>query len=137
MDRCHRSSAISCASSSLILASARPSTTGKAWREFVVGAFRVDAARAGAAAEVEPLVDELCRLSPSSRLMWRDNDVRSHGEAVKHIRHPVLGPLAFEYSAFAVDGRPDLSMVVYNPATPADAEKIRSLSGSAPVLDPT
>jgi transcriptional regulator with XRE-family HTH domain len=98
---------------------------------FVVGAFRVDAARAGAAAEVEPLVEELCRLSPEFKVMWRDNDVRSHGEVVKHIRHPVLGPIAFEHSAFAVDGRPDLSMVVYNPATPADAEKIRSLIGSA------
>ena len=104
---------------------------------FVVGAFRVDAARAGAAAEVEPLVDELCRLSPEFKAMWRDNDVRSHGEGVKHIRHPVLGPLAFEYSAFAVDGRPDLSMVVYNPATPADAEKIRSLTGSARALERT
>jgi transcriptional regulator with XRE-family HTH domain len=98
---------------------------------FVVGAFRVDAARAGAAAEVEPLVDELCRLSPEFKAMWQDNDVRSHGEVVKHIRHAVLGLLAFEYSAFAVDGRPDLSMVVYNPATPADAQKIRSLTGSA------
>jgi transcriptional regulator with XRE-family HTH domain len=100
---------------------------------FVVGAFRVDAARAGAAAEVEPLVDELCRLSPEFKAMWQDNDVRSYGEVVKHIRHAVLGPLAFEYSAFAVDGRPDLSMVVYNPATPADAEKIASLSGPARV----
>jgi transcriptional regulator with XRE-family HTH domain len=98
----------------------------------VVGAFRVDAARAGAAAEVGPLVDELCRLSPEFRTMWRDNDVHaSHSEAVKHIRHPVLGALAFEYSAFAVDGRTDLSMVVYNPATPADAEKIRSRIGPA------
>src|SRR5580658_4444767 len=97
---------------------------------FVVGAFRVDAARAGAAAEVGPLVDELCRLSPEFKAMWHDNDVHgAHGEAVKHIRHPVLGPLAFEYSAFAVDGRPDLSMVVYNPATPADALKISSLTG--------
>jgi len=43
----------------------------------------------------------------------------------------VLGPIAFEYSAFAVDGRPDLNMVVYNPATPADAEKIRSMTGLA------
>jgi transcriptional regulator with XRE-family HTH domain len=94
---------------------------------FVVGAFRVDAARAGAAADVGPLVDELCRLSPEFKAMWRDNDVRSHGEGVKHIRHPVLGPIAFEHSAFAVDGRPDLSMVVYNPATPADAERITSL----------
>jgi hypothetical protein len=93
----------------------------------VVGAFRVDAARAGAAAEVQPLVDELCRLSPEFKAMWRDNDVHSQGEGVKRIRHPVLGPIAFEYSAFAVDGRPDLSMVVYNPATAADGERIASL----------
>jgi transcriptional regulator with XRE-family HTH domain len=104
---------------------------------FVVGAFRVDAARAGAAEQVEPLVDELCRLSPEFKAMWQDNAVRSHGEVVKHIRHAVLGPLAFEYSAFAVDGRPDLSLVVYNPATPADAEKIRSLTGSARALERT
>src|SRR5580658_4141299 len=104
---------------------------------FVVGSFRVDAARAGAAEEVEPLVDELCRLSPEFRAMWRDNDVRSHGEGVKHIRHPVLGLIAFEYSAFAVDGQPDLSMVVYIPATSADAEKIRSLTGSARALERT
>jgi transcriptional regulator with XRE-family HTH domain len=95
---------------------------------FVVGALRVDAARAGAAAAVAPLVEELSRLSPEFRAMWRDHDVHgSHGEAVKHIRHPVLGPIAFEYSAFAVDGRPDLSLVVYNPATPADAARITSL----------
>jgi transcriptional regulator with XRE-family HTH domain len=95
---------------------------------FVLGAFRVDAARAGAAAEVEPLVDELCRLSPEFKAMWRDNDVRgAHGEAVKRIRHPVLGPIAFEYSAFAVDGRTDLTLVIYNPATAKDAERIKSL----------
>ena len=97
---------------------------------FVLGAFRVDAARAGAGVEVEPLVDELSRLSPEFKAMWRDNDVPvHHGEAVKHIRHPVLGPIAFEYSTFAIDGRTDLTMVVYNPATPEDAERIRSLFG--------
>jgi hypothetical protein len=48
---------------------------------------------------------------------------------------PVLGPISFEYSAFAVDGRPDLSMVVHNPATPADADKISSLIGSKPALE--
>jgi transcriptional regulator with XRE-family HTH domain len=100
---------------------------------FVLGAFRVDAARAGAEAEVEPLVEELCRLSPEFRAMWRENDVRGHHrEAVKQIRHPVLGPLAFEYTAFAVDGRMDLSMVVYNPATAADAERIKSLMDAPP-----
>jgi transcriptional regulator with XRE-family HTH domain len=95
---------------------------------FVLGAFRVDAARAGAAVEVEPLVEELCRISPEFSSMWRDNDVRGgHHEAVKQIRHPVLGPIAFEFSAFSVDGRTDLSMVVYNPATAEAAEKIKSL----------
>lgn len=100
----------------------------------VVGAFRVDVTRAGARAEVDPLVDELCRLSPEFTALWRDNDVRrSSSEAVKHIRHPVCGPIAFEYSAFAVDGRPDLTMVVYNPMTAADAARIASLLEGVPV----
>jgi transcriptional regulator with XRE-family HTH domain len=95
---------------------------------FVLGAFRIDAARAGAAAEVEPLVEDLSRLSPEFKTMWRENDVRAHhGDSVKHIRHALLGSIAFEYSAFAVDGRADLTMVVYNPATPEDAERISSL----------
>jgi transcriptional regulator with XRE-family HTH domain len=94
---------------------------------FVVGAFRADAARAGAARDVEPLIDELCRSSPEFKAMWQDNDIRPHGEVVKRIRHPVLGPIDFEYSIFAVDGRPDLSMVTYNPVAKADVERIRGL----------
>jgi hypothetical protein len=95
----------------------------------------VDAARAGAAKDVEPLIDELCRASPEFRAMWSDNDVRSHGEAVKRIRHPVLGPIEFEYSVFAVDGRPDLSMVVYNPTAPADLERIQRIISQTRALD--
>jgi len=94
---------------------------------FVVGVFRADAARAGATEKVSALVDELCRISPEFAAMWSDNDVRSYGEGVKKLRHPILGAIAFEYSTFAVDGRSDLSMVIYNPATEADAERIRSL----------
>jgi transcriptional regulator with XRE-family HTH domain len=94
---------------------------------FALGSFRVEAARAGASAAVEPLVEELSRLSPEFKAMWDDNEVRgAHGEAVKHIHHPVLGRLAFEYSTFAVDGRTDLNMIVYNPATAEDGERIAS-----------
>ncbi|MGH8116643.1 MAG: helix-turn-helix transcriptional regulator [Rhodanobacteraceae bacterium] len=105
----------------------------------VLGAFRVDTSRAGATAEVAPLVEELSRLSPEFRAMWHDNDVSApHGEAVKHIHHPTLGTLAFEHSAFAVDGRSDLTMVVYNPATPHDAERVRAaLEGTDPAATPT
>jgi transcriptional regulator with XRE-family HTH domain len=95
---------------------------------FVVAAFRADTARAGAAGNVKALVDELCRLSPEFAAMWRDNDVRTtYGEAAKQVRHPAAGLIGLEYSAFAVDGRPDLGMVIYNPATPADADRIRTL----------
>lgn len=60
--------------------------------------------------------------------MWRDNNVRTtYGEAAKHVRHPVTGLIVLESSVFAVDGRPDLGMVIYNPATPADADRIRTL----------
>jgi hypothetical protein len=92
---------------------------------FVVGAFRIDAARAGAVAEARPLVEELCRKSPEFLAMWQADEAPvSHGEVVKRLRHPVLGTIAFEHSTFAVDGRTDLSLLIYNPATPEDAEKI-------------
>ena len=95
---------------------------------FVVAAFRADTARAGAGSNVKALVEDLCRLSPEFAAMWRDNDVRTtYGEAAKHVRHPLAGLIRLEYSAFAVDGRPDLGMVIYNPATPADADRIRTL----------
>ncbi len=98
---------------------------------FIVAAFRMDVARAGAAAEVEPMIEELRRLSPDFDAVWRDNDVIGpHGDGIKHIRHPVLGPIAFEYSVFAVDGRFDLSLVTYNPATAEERERMAALVGS-------
>ncbi|MBP2278141.1 MULTISPECIES: helix-turn-helix transcriptional regulator [Sphingomonas] len=96
---------------------------------FVVGAFRADVARAGAndSAAVTQLVTELCRVSPEFEALWQDNDVAAHGEGVKRIHHPTAGPLAMEFSSFAVEGRPELGMIVYNPASPADAERLRTL----------
>jgi transcriptional regulator with XRE-family HTH domain len=94
---------------------------------FAVAAFRADTARAGASASVRALVEELRRLSPEFEMLWGENDVCTHGEGTKQLRHPVAGLLAMEYSAFSVDGRPDLSLVIYNPATPKDANLIRGL----------
>lgn len=94
---------------------------------FVVGAFRLDAARAGAGSAIEPLVAELCDASPAFAAMWRDNEVRSHGEGMKRLRHPRLGSITMEYSSFAVDGRPDLTMVIYGLVTADDARRIATL----------
>jgi transcriptional regulator with XRE-family HTH domain len=105
---------------------ARQSDWGSVAR-FVVAAFRTDVARAGASDYVKTFVDELCRDSPEFAAVWGTNDVRTYGEGTKHLHHPIAGVIEMEYSTFAVDGRADLSMVVYNPATPADAERIRAL----------
>lgn len=94
---------------------------------FVVAAFRADAARAGAAAEIGELVAELCATSPEFEALWRRNDVGVHGEGVKRLRHPTLGAIALEYSSFAIEGRPGLGMIVYHPVHPCDADRIRSL----------
>ncbi|RZM08643.1 MAG: transcriptional regulator, partial [Sphingomonas sp.] len=96
---------------------------------FVVGAFRADVTRAGAieSAAATDLVAELSRISPDFAALWQDNEVVSHNEGTKRIHHPVTGLLAMEFTTFAVEGRPDLGMIVYNPATQSDAERLRLL----------
>lgn len=106
---------------------------------FLLATFRAGVCRAGAnankSANVEALVAELSASSPEFVAMWREKDVRTHGEGSKQLRHPVAGLLSLEFSSFAVDGHPDLTMMVYNPATPDDAERIRALI-AAPATPP-
>jgi hypothetical protein len=78
---------------------------------YVVASFRADVARAGAPRNVQSLVDELCATSAEFAAMWRDHDVQGHGDGVKVLHHPIAGKLSMEFSAFAVDGRPDLNLV--------------------------
>jgi hypothetical protein len=94
---------------------------------YVVAVFRGDVARAGASERVKALVAELSAASPVFEKLWQSNDVQTHGEGTKHLRNPQGGTIAMEFSTFAVDGRPDLSMMVYNPATPEDAKIIAGL----------
>ncbi|RQS09559.1 helix-turn-helix transcriptional regulator [Burkholderia sp. Bp8991] len=94
---------------------------------FAVGAFRADIARGGATQSVQAFVDEMRATSAEFDAMWRDHDIHSHDEGTKEIRHPQAGRIALEYSAFSVTGRPDLSLVIFTPATPADRARIRAL----------
>ena len=96
-----------------------------AMARFVVSAFRADVARAGATTEITKLVEELSRTSAEFDALWRDHDVVAHGDGLKRIHHPELGLLELEFSAFAVDGRPELGMIVYNPANEEVANLIR------------
>ena len=95
---------------------------------YVVAAFRADAARAGATAVVQALVEELSAVNPEFAVMWAELDVRSHyGDIAKQIDHPRVGRIKLEYTGLAVEGRPELTLIVYHPATEVDAARVRAL----------
>ena len=96
---------------------------------FLVATFRAETARAGETERSAALLVELLADSPEFVRLWTDNDVRTTGEGAKTIRHARVGEISFEYSSFAIDGRPDLKLMLYNPAGETDAEKMRSLVG--------
>ena len=91
---------------------------------FVVNAFRADVTRAGSSDEAMALVEELSAASPEFDTFWRSNDVTHHTEGVKRLRHPELGLIALEFSTFVLDGRPDLQLLIFNPATPESRQVI-------------
>jgi hypothetical protein len=62
--------------------------------------------------------------------MWRDREIRGACEGVKRVRHPVMGTIALEFSAFAVDGRADLTMLVYTPLSADDAARVKDLAAA-------
>jgi transcriptional regulator with XRE-family HTH domain len=112
----------------LMFGSARTHTPQEDWSALarrVVAAFRADVARAGADEDVARLVEELSRTSPEFAAIWRANEVAAGGEGVKRLHHPEAGLLEMEFSTFAVEGRPELAMIVYNPVSAADATRIR------------
>ena len=94
---------------------------------YVVAAFRLDAARAGADDAIAPLVADLARQSADFAALWAEEQPPAPVDGIKRMNHPHLGPIALEHSTFAVDGRPDLTMVIYNPIDPDVTAQLRAL----------
>jgi transcriptional regulator with XRE-family HTH domain len=102
------------------------------WEEdarFAVSVFRVEVARAGERPEAAALAAELMATSADFRRLWAENEARRHWVGRKVFNHPVVGPFTLETSAYAVDGSDGLSMIVFTPVTPADAQAIAALIG--------
>lgn len=93
----------------------------------VVGAFRADVTRAGTNQEALQLIDELSTVSAEFRALWADTEVAGMSEGVKRLHHPVAGIVNLEFSTFSVEGRPELGMVVFNPAKPDDVRRVQTL----------
>jgi len=104
---------------------------------FALAVFRIEMARTGGSPEAAALVAELQARSADFRRLWAENAMHGHGIGMKQLQHSVVGPLTLEYSAFTVDGADGLSMVVFTPATPADARKIDLLLSRGPATPPS
>ena len=101
-----------------------------AWEQsarFVVALFRAKITRTGTSQRAQGLIEELRLLSPEFAAMWQDRSVGCRFEGTKILQPPHGGPITVEYSSFAVDGQPGLSMVIYTPTTARDVKQVRAL----------
>jgi hypothetical protein len=92
----------------------------------VVALFRAETARSGTTDRAAVLVDELSRSSPEFAAMWRERDVAALGPGTKCVGRGDRA-ITFDYATFAVHGDVDLHMIVYTPATPADAVRLSAV----------
>lgn len=93
----------------------------------MVANFRADVARTGATEHVRALVEELSEMSETFRQLWLSQEVSQHGEGLKQLWLPDEGVLELEYSTFAVEGKPGLSLVVFNPRQQHDRDCVARL----------
>ncbi len=93
-----------------------------------VSTFRLEMARWGTTdEEARALVQELRSSDADFARMWTDHDVRTLGQGVKHLTHPVAGSLMLWYSSYAIDDSPGLGLVLYTPQGDDDTDRIRRL----------
>ncbi|MFJ5159847.1 helix-turn-helix transcriptional regulator [Pantoea sp. NPDC088449] len=93
----------------------------------MVANFRADVARTGATEHVRALVEELSEMSETFHQLWLSQEVSQHGEGLKQLWLPDEGVLELEYSTFAVEGKPGLSLVVFNPRQQHDRDCVARL----------
>jgi transcriptional regulator with XRE-family HTH domain len=100
------------------------------WEEnarFAVAVFRIAVARGGGSPEAADLIADLQAASADFRRLWAENEVRNHGPGLKRFYDPAVGHYALEVSTFAVEGAEGLTMMVFTPASAADARAMETL----------
>lgn len=93
----------------------------------LVASFRADIARVGASDRVKSLVKLLCDTNAEFRALWAAQNVNLHGSGIKTIQYQDHGKLTLEYTTLAVEEKPGLSMVIYNPGSNEDYRLIQHL----------
>jgi len=102
------------------------------WEEdaaIVVAEYRASAAEYPQDEGFRAIVADLADTSPLFAELWARGDVRPPGQRIKMISHPVVGEMYFESTQLKMPERPDLTVVLHNPAPGTDtAAKVECLA---------
>ena len=84
---------------------------------------------------IDRLVTEMLALSPQFAQMWASHEVEERGPMLKHVHHPLAGPLEFECQVLHIAGTGQ-RLIAYcaAPGSPTEAGFRLLAASQAPVL---
>ncbi len=98
-----------------------------------LAAFRAESAKYTGDPDFERLIALMMRSSPEFREWWPQRDVVHLLSGLKHLRHPVAGPMTFEHMSLSIDDGSDMRLIVYTPlAEQSSIVKLRKLLEALP-----
>ena len=79
----------------------------------MLSSFRRDFARAAQDPSIDELVEELTKVSPEFKRVWKTQEVNAPCQGVRHLYLEELGGVAFEHTTLTVDEERHLRLVYY------------------------
>jgi len=94
----------------------------------IIGQFRASAGRHPDDPRTGALISALTEASPAFVAMWSEHPIQAFASATKQFHHPRAGRIDLDYTKLAVVENPTQHLVVFLPATPADALGLERLA---------
>ena len=94
----------------------------------ILALFRASTGRYVREPWFKALAAELEQTSPEFREWWSQRDIQSVYMGLKELKHPLLGPLAFQTNTFQIVDVPDLRMIIFTAAEVETARKLMCLT---------
>ncbi|MES9521944.1 helix-turn-helix transcriptional regulator [Streptomyces capoamus] len=98
----------------------------------MLGQFRIAVGQHPDDPRTTALIDTLTRSSSQFRALWSEHPVRAFRPSMKRFRHPMAGRLDLNYTKLDVAEVPGQHLVVFMPASEADAEALARLVAESP-----
>jgi len=99
-----------------------------------LAAFRAESAKYTGDPDFERLIALMMRSSPECRDWWPLRDVARRLTGLKHVRHPIAGPMTFEHMSLSIDDGSDMKLIVYTPLAEQNSiAKLQALVDALPV----